>query len=64
MRLPTFYKLFLIPNWGHNYIAIVDKWILRKVFLTSMINLQTIIIPPPQPHNWSKAPIQYLHFFG
>ena len=32
------------------------------VFLTSMINLQTITIPPLLPHNWSEAPITIFAF--
>lgn len=32
------------------------------VFLTSMINLQTITIQPPQPFNCSKAPITIFAF--
>lgn len=48
----------------HNCIAIVDKRQFRMVFMVSIISLQTITTPPPQPNNRSEAPTQYLHFFG
>lgn len=48
----------------HNCIAIVYKRQFRRVFMDSIINLQTNTISPPQPNNRSKAPTQYLHFFG
>ena len=37
---------------------------ISKGGLASKINLQTNTISPPQPNNRSKAPIQYLYFFG
>lgn len=48
----------------HNYVSVVDKWRFRMGALASIINLQTKTVSPPQPHNWSKAPKLYLHFFG
>lgn len=48
----------------HNCIAIVDKRRFRRVFMVSIISLQTITTSPSQPNNRSEAPTQYLHFFG
>lgn len=48
----------------HNCIAIVDKRQFRRVFMALIINLQTNTISPSQPNNRSKAPTQYLYFFG
>lgn len=40
------------------------SWRFLRFFMVSIINLQTITTPPSQPNNRSKAPTQYLHFFG